>query len=83
MERRIRDQRLSIQLEKSHDLVAQYETVRKLSHDERRRLFDMLKLVHLVGIGWSLSDDNFPNDKRKVVELNALGGDRFYDAIFG
>jgi homoserine kinase type II len=73
----------AIQLEESHDLVAQYETVRKLSHDERRHLFDMLKLVHLVGIGWSLSDDNFPNDKRKVVELNALGRDRFYDAIFG
>ncbi len=73
----------AIQLEESHDLVAQYETVRKLSHDERRHLFDMLKLVHLVGIGWSLSDDSFPNDKRKVVELNALGSGRFYDAIFG
>jgi len=73
----------AIQLEESHDLVTQYETVRTLSHDERRHLFDMLKLVHLVGIGWSLSDDSFPNDKRKVIELNTLGSDRFYDAIFG
>lgn len=71
-----------IQLDKSKDLVAQYEVVRTLSDDERRHLFDVLKLVHLVGIGWSLSDDSFPNDKRKVVDLNALGRDKFYDAIF-
>ncbi len=63
-------------------MVAQYETVRKLSDDEKHHLFDVLKLVHLVGIGWSLSDDSFPNDKRKVVGLNTLGRDRFYDAIF-
>jgi Ser/Thr protein kinase RdoA (MazF antagonist) len=37
-----------IQLDKSSDLVAHYETVRKLS------------------------DDSFSNDKRKVVDLNAL-----------
>jgi hypothetical protein len=73
----------AIQLEESHDLVAHYEIARTLSHDERRHLFDMLKLVHLVGIGWSLSDVRFPNDKRKVIELNTLGSDRFYDAIFG
>jgi Ser/Thr protein kinase RdoA (MazF antagonist) len=73
----------AIQLEESRDLVAQYQTVRKLPDDERRHLFDMLKLVHLVGIGWSFSDDSFANDQRKVVELNTLGSDRFYDAIFG
>jgi homoserine kinase type II len=71
-----------IQLKESRDLVAQYETVRKLSDDEKHHLFDVLKLVHLVGIGWSLSDDSFPNDKRKVVDLNALGRDKFFDAIF-
>lgn len=71
-----------IQLEESRDLVAQYETIRKLSDDERHHLFDMLKLVHLIGIGWSLSDDSFPNDKRKVVVLNALGRNKFFDAIF-
>ena len=71
-----------IQLDESRDLVAQYETVRKLSDDERHHLFDLLKLVHLIGIGWSLSDDSFPNDKRKVVVLNALGRDEFFDAIF-
>jgi hypothetical protein len=42
----------------------------------------MLKLVHLVGIGWSLSDDSFPNDTRKVVDLNALGRDKLFAAIF-
>lgn len=71
-----------IELKQSRDLVAQYETVRKLSKYETRQLFDMLKLVHLVGIGWSLSDDSFPNDKRKVVDLNVLGRDKFYNALF-
>jgi homoserine kinase type II len=72
-----------IQLEESRNLVAQYETVRKLSDDETQHLFDMLKLVHLQGIGWGLGDDSFPNDKRKVVELNTIGRDKFYQAIFG
>jgi len=72
----------NIQLDESRDLVAHYETVRQLSDTERHALFDMLKLVHLVGIGWSLADDSFPNDKRKVVDLDVLGRDAFYDAIF-
>ena len=72
----------SIDLEQSRDLVAQYETVRKLTDGERHHLFDVLKLVHLVGIGWGLADDSFPNDKRKVDELSTLGRDKFYDAIF-
>jgi homoserine kinase type II len=71
-----------IQLDRSRDLIAQYETVRKLSGDEKRRLFDVLKLVHLVGICWSLADDSFPNDKRKVVDLEALGRGGFYGALF-
>ena len=57
--------------------------MRKLSDDETQHLFDMLKLVHLQGIGWGLGDDSFPNDKRKVVELNTIGRDKFYQAIFG
>ena len=36
----------------------------------------------LVGIGWSLGDDSFPHDKRKVVDLNVLGADNCYNAIF-
>src|SRR5262249_43806257 len=72
----------NINLEQSRDLVAQYETVRQLSEYERDHLFDALKLVHLVGIGWSLADDSFPNDKRKVDDMNALGRDGFYSAIF-
>jgi hypothetical protein len=56
--------------------------VRRLTDEEKDRLFDVLKLVHLVGIGWGLADDSFPNDKRKVVDLNAHGRDKFYGAIF-
>jgi homoserine kinase type II len=71
-----------LQLEESKDLVARYETVRKLSEDEKHALFDVLKLVHLQGIGWGLGHDSFPNDKRKVVELDTLGRDNFYNSIF-
>jgi homoserine kinase type II len=71
-----------IQLDESRDLVAHYETIRKLSDNEKQHLFDVLKLVHLIGIGWSLSDDSFPNDKRKVIALNVLGRDEFFNAIF-
>lgn len=72
----------SLQLMQARELAAHYETVRKLRDDERHHLFDVLKLVHLVGIGWSFADDSFPNDMRKVVELNALGREGLNDAIF-
>jgi len=72
-----------LQVEEAKDLVSWYETVRKLSKDEKQHLFDVLKLVHLQGIGWGLGEDSFPNDKRKVVELNELGLDTFYKAVFG
>ena len=70
-------------MEEAKDLVSWYETVRKLSKDEKQHLFDVLKLVHLQGIGWGLGEDSFPNDKRKVVELNELGLDTFYKSVFG
>lgn len=71
-----------IELKKTRDLVAHYESVRQLEAEEKRHLFDVLKLVHLVGIGWSFADNSFSNDKRKVVELNALGRKKFYEELF-
>jgi len=71
-----------LDLVKTWDLVASYARERRLVDEEKRHLFDVLKLVHLVGIGWSLGDDSFPNDQRKVVTLDALGRDRFCDALF-
>ncbi len=72
----------NIELNKARDLVTRYELVRKLHNVEREHLFDALKMVHLVGIGWFLSSDSFSNDKRRVVDLNVLGRDEFYKALF-
>jgi hypothetical protein len=71
-----------INLAKTMDLVATYDRERKLRDEEKQHLFDVLKLVNLVAIGWFLGDDSFPNDKRKVVSLDALGKDRFCEAVF-
>ena len=69
---------------KTRVLVAKYQEVRRLNEDERAYLFDMLKLVILVGVGWFIhDDDDFANCKRKVAALNVLGRDTFHDALFG
>jgi homoserine kinase type II len=71
-----------VDIARSRDIVAHYESVRTMNEKEKEHLFDMLKLVHLVGIGWSLADASFGNDRRKVVDLNARGRDHFYDQLF-
>jgi homoserine kinase type II len=71
-----------IEFKKARDLVAHYGSVRQLEAEEKRHLFDVLKLVHLIGIGWSFADESFDNDKRKVVDLNEINRKRFYKEFF-
>jgi len=72
----------NIELNIARDLIAHYELARKLDIEEKKHLYDALKMVHLVGIGWSFSDDSFSNDKRKVDDLNALGKNVLYKELF-
>lgn len=73
-----------MQYDQSRKLVEQYEKRRRMTHDERLHLFDALKLVILIGIGWFLDDDEgYMNARRKIESLNTIGRDGFYNNIFG
>ena len=66
----------------SRKLIAQYEKQRRMTTHERAHLFDVLKLVILIGISWSLEDDEgYANARRKVELLNKLGRERFLSFI--
>jgi homoserine kinase type II len=72
----------AINIARSRDIIAHYQSIRMMSQKEKEHLFDVLKLVHLVGIGWSFADASFDNDRRKVDNLNSLGRNHFYDLLF-
>lgn len=63
--------------------IGHYEQQRPMATDERLHLFDALKLVILIGIGWFLDDDEgYANSRRKVALLNSFGREGFYRGLF-
>lgn len=72
-----------IDLVLSRKLVSQYESKCPMTESEHLHLFDALKLVLLVSIGWFLDeDDSLANVRRKIDSLNALGPESFYRHFF-
>jgi homoserine kinase type II len=73
-----------IDFERSKTMRDAYQSVRPLSEVERLHLFDVLKLVVLMGYAWFISnDDGVDNSRRKVELLNTIGRDEFYRMLFG
>jgi homoserine kinase type II len=72
-----------IDFDRSRKLIGHYEEQRPMATDERLYLFDALKLVFLIGIGWFLDDDEgYANARRKVALLNSFGRHGFHRALF-
>ncbi len=73
-----------IDFDQSRKLIEQYEKQRPMTDAERLHLFDGLKLVILIGIGWSLDEDEgYANARRKVELLHTFSREGFYKNIFG
>jgi Ser/Thr protein kinase RdoA (MazF antagonist) len=69
---------------RSKVLLNEYELCRPLAEHEKQHLYDMLKLVNLISIGWFMYEDlDFANGKRKVELLNTIGREAFYKMLFG
>ncbi len=70
--------------DKARELLRAYEQYRRLTETERRHLYDLLKMVVLMGIGWFIDDDeDYSNSKRKVELLGSIGREAFYSRMFG
>ncbi|MBI5621826.1 phosphotransferase [Candidatus Falkowbacteria bacterium] len=57
-------------------IIAIYSRYRPLSDQERRHIYDALKLIILIGVGWC-AEDEFDQERKKVEYLNAVGRNVF------
>lgn len=62
-------------------IVEEYSKSRELSEDEKKYIYDALKLIILLGIAWS-KDEDFIQEKEKIDFLNLLGREGFCRLIF-
>ena len=69
--------------DKAKDLLKEYSKYRKLNETEKKHLYDLLKMVIFMSIGWFIHNDNdFFSEKRKIEFLNLIGREEFYNKIF-
>ena len=68
--------------ERASFIVRQYSQHRPLSEPEKKHIYDALKLITLLGMGWSEEGD-FEESEKSIERLTTLGRDGFYDALFG
>lgn len=65
------------------DLLKEYQKYRKLTEIEKNYLYNLLKMVIFMSIGWFIhDDDDFFWDKKKVEFLNSLDRKEFYNKLF-
>jgi homoserine kinase type II len=57
-------------------IVKEYLKWRELSAEEKEHIYDVLKLITLLGISWSEESD-FENSKTNIDFLNSLGREKF------
>ncbi|MBX3067001.1 MAG: homoserine kinase [Anaerolineae bacterium] len=67
----------------SRKLLKIYQRQRTLTDLEKQHLFDYLKMVIFMGIGWVFdTDEDFRNARRKIDLLNTMGRDEFRRKMF-
>ncbi len=68
---------------KAKEIITEYCKYRKLKDVEKHHLFDILKMVIFMSIGWFIHDtDDFYSEKKKIEFLNSIGRDGFYNKLF-
>jgi homoserine kinase type II len=68
-------------VQKTQTIVKEYNKIRNLNNNERNHIYDFLKLIILLGIGWSEEDD-FQQEKSKIEYLNNLGRRGFINSLW-
>ena len=64
-------------------ILEEYGEYRKLLEVEKRHLYDLLKMVIFMSIGWFIfEEDDYSAEKGKIELLNYIGREAFYDRVF-
>lgn len=72
-----------LNFETAKTLLNEYSKYRKLTRMEKNHLYDFLKMVIFMSIGWFIDvDDDFSSEKKKIETLNSIGREKFYRRIF-
>ncbi len=71
-----------INFDVARELLTDYQELRKLAEEERRHLYDVLKMVNLVSSGWFFDQEDFNNDRRRIELLTTIGREEFHHRIF-
>lgn len=72
-----------LNFEKARILLNEYIKYRKLTKIEENHLYDFLKMIIFMSIGWFIHvSDDFFSEKKKIEFLNSLGRERFYCRMF-
>lgn len=65
------------------DLLKEYNKHRKLTEIEKSHLYDLLKMVIFMSIGWFIhNEDDFFWEKKKIEFLNSFDRKEFYNKLF-
>ncbi|MFH1455819.1 MAG: homoserine kinase [archaeon] len=68
---------------KAKELLVEYNKHRKLTQIEKEHLYDILKMVVFMSIGWFIHDnDDYESEKKKIESLNLIGREEFYNKLF-
>jgi len=72
-----------ILFDKAKELLKEYSKYRKLTEIEKKHLYDFLKMVIFMSIGWFIhNNDDYFSEKKKIEYLNAIGSKEFDNRIF-
>ena len=68
---------------KAKDILKEYNRYRKLTETEKKHLYDLLKMVIFMSIGWFIhDDDDYYGEQKKIEFLNSISRKEFYNKMF-
>lgn len=68
---------------KAKELIKEYQKYRRLTNNEKRHLYDVLKMAIFMSISWFIYDtQDYGNEKRKIEFLNSFDRKEFYKKLF-
>ena len=74
--------KINLNFNKAKSLLKEYNKYRNITEIEKKHLYDLLKMVIFMSIGWFIHTDDYHNEKRKIESLDHIGRKEFYNKLF-
>ena len=83
----VQEKNFKFNFDKARILIQSYSKTRKMNLIEKKHIYDGLKMVILVYMGWFFANkyqdiDVFEESYKQILTLNAMGRKEFYDKLF-